>query len=89
MNGRTEIENVHRWLFEGPLRGSRMGGSADGGHIRLVHRGGRGGVQRGVQPAGAAELTADRASVQTSVLVEQDGRWLVAAFHNTRQEPRG
>jgi uncharacterized protein (TIGR02246 family) len=43
----------------------------------------------GVQPAGAAELTADQASVQTSVLVEQDGRWLVAAFHNTRQEPRG
>ena len=43
----------------------------------------------GVQPAGAAELTADRGSVQTSVLVEQDGRWLVVAFHNTRQEPRG
>jgi hypothetical protein len=36
-------------------------------------------------PAGPA----DRASVQTSVLVEQDGRWLGAAFHNTRQEPRG
>ena len=43
----------------------------------------------GGQPAGTAELTADRASVQTSVFVEQDGRWLVAAFHNTRQEPRG
>jgi hypothetical protein len=27
--------------------------------------------------------------VQTSVLVERDGRWFVTAFHNTRQEPRG
>jgi uncharacterized protein (TIGR02246 family) len=90
MNGRTEIENVHRWLFEGPLRGSRMGWSADGGDVRLVHPGVAVVVSSGgVRPAEGAELTADRASVQTSVLVEQDGKWLVAAFHNTRQESRG
>ncbi|HVH24872.1 MAG TPA: SgcJ/EcaC family oxidoreductase [Pseudonocardia sp.] len=37
----------------------------------------------GVQPTEAAELTPDRASVQTTVLVESTGTWRVAAFHNT------
>jgi hypothetical protein len=31
----------------------------------------------------------DAAAYADHVLVEQDGRWFVAAFHNTRQEPRG
>ncbi len=80
MSGQAAIEEVHRWLFEGPLRGSRMTWSTDERDIRMVHPGVAVVVSSGgVQPAEAAELTADRASVQTSVLVEEDGGWRVAA----------
>jgi hypothetical protein len=38
----------------------------------------------GVRPQGAAELTADRKSVVSLVLVEDGDSWLVTAFQNTR-----
>lgn len=86
MNGRTAIEEVHRWLFEGPLHGSRMVGITVDRQVRYVRPDVAVVVTTGgVQPAEAAELTADRASVQTSTLVVRDGSWLIAAFQNTRQ----
>lgn len=91
MRGRSAIEEVHRRLFEGPLRGSRMTWSPDDRDVRMVHPGVAVVVSTGgVWPAEAAELTSDRVSVQTSVLVEEDGGWRVAAFQNTRrQAPAG
>lgn len=95
MRGRTTIEDGHRWLFEGPLRSSRMsdpaGPAAAERHIRfirsdvaLVHTAGG-----GVQLAGTAELTPDRESVVSLVLVEEDGSWRIAAFQNTRRQHAG
>ncbi|MBB4934460.1 uncharacterized protein (TIGR02246 family) [Lipingzhangella halophila] len=92
MRGRTEIEQVHRWLFDGPLRGSRMQSSGDPATsappriirpgVAVVQQGG------GIRPDGAAGMAADRASVATLVVVEEDqGHWRVAAFHNTRRQP--
>jgi hypothetical protein len=75
----TAAWNAGDWLFDGPLRGSRMTWSPDERDVRLL--------RPGVQPAEAAELTPDRASVQTTVLVESTGTWRVAAFHNTRKQP--
>jgi len=88
MSGQPAIEEVHRWLFDGPLRGSRMTWSPDEGDVRMVRPGVAVVVSTGgVQPAEAAELTPDRASVQTTVLVGNTGTWRVAAFHNTRKQP--
>jgi uncharacterized protein (TIGR02246 family) len=95
MRGRTAIEDTHRWLFEGPLRSSRMvrseGPAAEEHHIRfirpdvaLVHTAGG-----GVQLAGAAELTPDRESVVSLVLVDDGGSWQIAAFQNTRRQNVG
>ncbi|GAA3068677.1 SgcJ/EcaC family oxidoreductase [Pseudonocardia yunnanensis] len=95
MRGRTAIEDGHRWLFEGPLRSSRMthaaGTAAAEHHIRfirpdvaLVHTAGG-----GVQLAGTAELTPDRESVVSLVLVEDGGSWQIAAFQNTRRQHAG
>ena len=94
MRGRTEIEQVHRMLFEGPLRGSRTGGagtSPESVPPRLVHPGVAVVVQDGgIRPEGAGELTDDRRSVITFTLVEtDDGRWRIAAFQNTRRQPAG
>ena len=35
------------------------------------------------------DVTGKRRSNQTYVVVRQDGRWLVTAFHNTRYRPMG
>jgi uncharacterized protein (TIGR02246 family) len=95
MHGRTAIEDGHRWLFEGPLRSSRMthstGPAAAERHIRfirpdvaLIHTAGG-----GVQLAGTAELTPDRESAVSLVLVDDDGSWQIAAFQNTRRQHAG
>lgn len=90
MQGRAAIEQVHRWLFDGPLRGSRMDWRPDREQVRMVHPGVAVVVTTGgVRPAGAAELTDDRVSVQTSVLVAGDAGWRVAAFQNTRRDAAG
>lgn len=86
LSGRAAIEQVHRWLFDGPLRGSQLSWNADQREVRQVRPGVAVVVSAGgVRPAEAAELTPDRASVQTSLLVEEDGGWRVAAFQNTRR----
>ena len=84
----TAAWNAGDWLFVGPLRGSRMTWSPDERDVRLVRPGVAVVVSTGgVQPTEAAELIPDRASVQTTVLVESTGTWRVAAFHNTRKQP--
>ncbi|RNL86926.1 SgcJ/EcaC family oxidoreductase [Halostreptopolyspora alba] len=92
MRGRTEIEQVHRWLFDGPLRGSRMqsGGDPSTSAPPRIIRPGVAVMQQGggIRPEGATELADDRASLATLVLVEEDqGDWRITAFHNTRRQP--
>ncbi len=92
LTGRTAIEDVHRRLFDGPLRGSRMGGPGERPpvpvrfvrpDVAIAHLGG------GVRPAGAQELTPDRASVVSLVFVEDGDGWRITAFQNTRVQERG
>lgn len=90
LQGRKAIEEVHQFLFAGPLQGSRMvseggdGGTIDstpllGPDIAVVVSTG------GIRLAGQSELGI-RDSVQTLVLTREDDRWLVAAFQNTRKQ---
>lgn len=91
--GRQVIEDSHRWLFEGPLAGSRMG-RTDGDaappapeSLRFV----RPDVAIMVNPGGVTlsgqtEPGEGRESVQTTVLTKDEGSWRVAAFHNTRRQ---
>lgn len=89
LNGRQAIEEVHSFLFDGPLRGSRMVSDSGAGStiqstsllgedVAVVVSTG------GIQLAGQAEL-GDRESVQTLVLTRSGERWLIAAFQNTRK----
>lgn len=88
MRGRAAIEDTHRWLFEGPLRESRMvtSGPAPEPDIRYVRPDVAVAVSGGAVQLVGAELTADRASVVSFVLVEDGGTWRIAAFQNTRRQ---
>lgn len=86
VKGREAIAESHRPLFEGFMRGSRLEGQAPTVRfltpdVALVH--GKGAViQRRQQKASRRAI-----SVQTNVVIRQDGRWQIAAFHNTRYRP--
>ncbi|TQM09739.1 SgcJ/EcaC family oxidoreductase [Pseudonocardia kunmingensis] len=88
--GRAAIEDGHRVLFAGPLRGFRMESPAapvparylrpDVAHVVL---------EGGTRPPGGDEVPADRASVVSFLLVrDDDGGWRIAAFQNTRAQVR-
>lgn len=88
MSGRAAIEDTHRWLFDGPLRGSQMtsmGGDTGQATIRFLRPDVAHVLTNGaVQPAGST-TTADRESVVSLVVTEDGNAWQVAAFHNTRR----
>ncbi len=99
LRGRDEIEKVHAWLFDGPLRGSRLvsdsspgtdGGDVSGADVRMVAGGVAVMVSGGnVQLPGQQGRDTSRDSIQTVVAVERGGRWLITAFQNTRIQPEG
>jgi uncharacterized protein (TIGR02246 family) len=86
VRGRTAIEEGHRALFAGPLRGFRMEPPAAapvrylGSDVAHVLAAG------GTRPPGQEEPAPDRASVVSFVLVRQDDDWRIAAFQNTRAQ---
>lgn len=85
LRGRAEIESTHRFLFNGPLRGSSIGGGPAPSvrHVRpdVAHAV----IGGGVRIDGQQTVPADRASVISLVLVASpDGDWLITAFQNTR-----
>lgn len=89
LRGRAEIESAHRFLFDGPLRGSRIGGGPvlSERHLRpdVAHLLLDGGVRLDGQPT----VPGDRASVISLVLIAgPDGEWLISAFQNTRRAER-
>jgi len=87
MQGRRAIRDVHRFLFDGPLKGTRLETSANADtsitflrdDVALVVSGG------GARLPEQDEL-GDRDSVQTMTLVRDNGTWLAAAFQNTRKQ---
>jgi len=88
--GREAIVEVHRWLFDGPLKGSTMGATSTGGDaptVRLLRPDVAHVLTAGaVRPGDRAETTPDRDSVPSFVLVDDGGGWRVTAFHNTRRQ---
>jgi uncharacterized protein (TIGR02246 family) len=85
VRGRVAIEEGHRALFAGPLRGFKMEPPATSVPVRylspdVAHVL----VAGGTRPPGREELPPDRASVVSFVLVRDDGGWRIAAFQNTR-----
>lgn len=86
LEGRDAIEDIHRFLFQGPLRSSRMISESGIQATPLVREDvvvlvSTGGIQLPGQP----DLEG-RDSIQTLTLVRHEGRWLVAAFQNTRKQ---
>ncbi|HWD05978.1 MAG TPA: SgcJ/EcaC family oxidoreductase [Amycolatopsis sp.] len=89
MPGRGQIESSHRALFEGPLRGSKIGGFGDASvrfpreDVAIVVAGG------GSSLDGGDAAAQGRASTLTFVLVREASGWLITAFQNTRvSDPR-
>ncbi|MFJ4189327.1 SgcJ/EcaC family oxidoreductase [Kitasatospora sp. NPDC089509] len=82
--GRRDIVESHRTLFRNFLKGTRLAGEITdvrfyGPDTAVIT--GRGDTFKGRPPK---KLT----KVQTTTLVrEADGRWRIAAFHNTRRKP--
>ena len=87
MRGRHGIEEGHRGLFEGVLKGSRLWAAVDSvvlpaPDVALVHS--RGGVLKGKRTKPSARAL----SVQTYVMVRgEGGQWLIRSFQNTRHRP--
>jgi len=89
--GREAIEESHRALFGGPLKGSkltgRLGAAAKVRFVRpdvAVVVAGGGSSLTGAEPADEG-----RESTVSFVLVHDGGEWLITAFQNTRvSDPR-
>lgn len=87
LKGREAIKDVHQFLFDGPLKNTRLESTGDSDtsitllrdDVALVVSGG------GARLPDQKELD-DRDSVQTMVLTCDDGHWLAAAFQNTRKQ---
>jgi uncharacterized protein (TIGR02246 family) len=90
--GGEAIGRLHRFLFDGPLKGSTLEGGADGAagtgvsflapDVAISVGGGASRL------AGEAEeAPAERRSVNTTVLVKRDGEWRIRAFQNNRVQP--
>ncbi|WP_026931032.1 SgcJ/EcaC family oxidoreductase [Glycomyces tenuis] len=85
MQGRRAIEESHRMLFEGPLKGSRMG--MDGERtirmltpdVALIVAAG------GTSLDDGGEVPSDRESIVTFTAVRDGERWRFASFQNTRR----
>ncbi|MBE1578948.1 SgcJ/EcaC family oxidoreductase [Amycolatopsis roodepoortensis] len=83
MPGRAMIESAHRSLFEGPLKGSKLGAGGEA-KVRFVR------PDVAIVVSGGGSSLADgkpepgRESTLTYVLVEESDGWRVASFQNTR-----
>jgi uncharacterized protein (TIGR02246 family) len=91
LRGRPAIEDVHRLLFEGPLKGSRLTGMTQQPPppVRFLHPDVAHVVVGGAVAAdGEPQPGPDRASVASFVLVGAPEGWRIAAFQNTRVQER-
>ncbi|MFC4338036.1 SgcJ/EcaC family oxidoreductase [Salininema proteolyticum] len=85
--GRREIEDSHRYLFEGPLKGSKMADEGETDVRMLSPDVALAVVTGGVEIDAGAGLPPDRESIVTFTAVRRDDRWLLSSFQNTRRDP--
>jgi uncharacterized protein (TIGR02246 family) len=85
LKGRSEIDHAHQALWNGPLRGSRLIADSNDMKLRfltpelaIAHATGA------VMMRWQKKAPASRDSINTNVLVKQNGEWKIAAFHNCR-----
>ncbi|MFD0903015.1 SgcJ/EcaC family oxidoreductase [Actinomadura sediminis] len=77
--GRDAIESSHRWLFEGPLKGSTMGGAES--EVRPLTDG----AALVISVGGTAVADGPRRpSIATLTAVHTPDGWRFASFQNTR-----
>lgn len=86
--GGAAIGQVHQFLFDGPLKGSKLEDAYSAPHVQflapnvaLVISGGTSRLD------GQTEAPADRQSINTTVLVKQGEQWKIRAFQNNRVMP--
>ncbi|WP_049560977.1 SgcJ/EcaC family oxidoreductase [Nonomuraea sp. SBT364] len=80
LRGREAVESSHRWLFEGPLKGSTM--AAPGGDVRV--RPLADGAALVVFRGGTAVDGRQRDSIVSFTAVRTPEGWRFASFQNTR-----
>jgi uncharacterized protein (TIGR02246 family) len=84
LSSRKEIADVHQELFEGPLRGSIMEVSQEplirflNDETAIVHQVGT------VKLRWQKRAPENRKSINTNVVVKENGEWKITAFHNCR-----
>jgi uncharacterized protein (TIGR02246 family) len=85
--GRAAIAEAHRKLFEGPLKGSRLGVGGGTSKVRLLGTDAAVVISSGgTTLAGAARPDPERDSIVTLTAVRDSaGEWRFASFQNTRR----
>lgn len=87
LKGIEEVETSHRQLFKGVLKGSQMQGRITNirflnENIAIVHCIGNTKMPR------QKNYSKNRESINTNIIVKQNGFWKISAFHNCRiKEP--
>ncbi|WP_328408250.1 SgcJ/EcaC family oxidoreductase [Nocardia sp. NBC_00403] len=82
--GRADIAEGHRALFDGFVNGTKLADSILG--IRFYGPDTAVVTSRGDTYKGDPKSPEDLSKTQTYTMVRQDGRWLIAAFHNTQRK---
>ncbi|MEU2256114.1 SgcJ/EcaC family oxidoreductase [Nocardia xishanensis] len=81
--GKADLVEAHRALFDGFLKGTELADSYLG--IRFYGPDTAVVTSRGDTYKGERKSAGELTKTQTYTLVKQDGRWLIAAFHNTKR----
>ena len=85
LRGRNENAELHEALFGGPLKGTRLSAAIESlvflsPEVALVHTVGSGAKRR------RADSRRNK-SIQSLIVVKQDGQWRIRSFQNTRIRP--
>ncbi|MDR9857014.1 SgcJ/EcaC family oxidoreductase [Paenibacillus sp. VCA1] len=83
LKGREEVESSHRQLFDGVLKGTQMQGNISAirflnDQTAIVHCIGN------TKKRQQKNYSKNRESINTNVVILQDGEWKITAFHNCR-----
>lgn len=83
LKGRKEVAKVHQQLFDGVLKGSKMAHSVKDirfltPDLAIVH------VVGAVNLRWQKKAPKGRDSINTNVVIKENGEWKITAFHNCR-----